>query len=228
MDEFSDRPAGARLDSLSSANTKAGISRTYTRIIKALRVILPLAAVGMTVVVVMWDDTARRLEPVVKSDLVEQSDTVQNELLRPVFNSTDNKEQPFTVSAERATQDRIQSELLNLEEPRAEIALESGPKLGATARRGIYEQQGQKLNLAGDVVLTHSDGYTLSTEELRVDLNTQQAFSGRDVRIESPLGTLDATGLEGNAAQGTLIFTGPAKIVLYSDGGLLSPQVRTP
>ena len=37
-----------------------------------------------------------------------------------------------------------------------------------------------------------------------------------------------ATGLEGDSDGGSLVFTGPAKVILYSDGKLLSPKDKTP
>ena len=74
----------------------------------------------------------------------------------------------------------------------------------------------------------HSNGFTLKTEELRIDLATQKAYSGRDVRVEGPEGTIDATGLEGDTESGKMIFTGPAKVILNSDGNFLTPKAKTP
>ena len=74
--------------------------------------------------------------------------------------------------------------------------------------------------------MRHSDGTVLTTEELRVDL-TQKAIQGAMCALKTKR-TIDATGLEGDAEGGTLIFTGPAKVILYSDGDLLTPKENTP
>lgn len=214
----------SRLDALSTEGQKRSLNHGYTRFIKALRIILPLVAVAMTVVVLTWEDAGKRVAPLQKQDVAPQEDNVQNELLAPVFNSVDEKNQPFTVTADRATQDRMNSNLLNLENPKAELLQLDGSKLNAEAAHGIYEQNTQKLNLAGHVVLSNSDGYTLTTEELRVDLVTQKAFSGKNVFVEGEAGTIESTGLEGDAASGSLIFTGPARVVLKNNGDVLSPQ----
>lgn len=225
MDDFQAQPRGpSRLDALSTEGSKRSeVNRAYTKFIRALRIILPLFAVALTVVVLTWEDAGRRVSPLQKQDVAPQADNVQNELLSPVFNSVDDKSQPFTVTADRATQDKMNSNILNLENPKAELQENDGGKLNAEANTGLYEQNTQKLNLFGNVVLSNSDGYTLTTEELRVDLVTQKAFSGRDVRVEGEAGTIDSTGLEGDGATGTLIFTGPAKVILNS-GVKLSPQ----
>jgi lipopolysaccharide export system protein LptC len=230
MDDFSDSATASpnRLSQLSFDERSTEVNRGYSAFVRKLRFILPLFAVVMTVVVLTWDEAGRRVEPLKKEEVLPQSQNIQNELLKPVFNSVDEKNQPYTVTADRATQGRENPDLVELEKPIATLKQNDGTALDANAATGLYEQKTQKLNLEGAVLLKHSDGTTLSTEELRVDLATHKAYSGRDVRVENKSGTIDATGLEGDAETGALIFTGPAKVTLYSDGKLLSPKESTP
>lgn len=221
MDDFSPERDN-RLSGLSTGKGRSTkVNHAYTRFIRSMRIILPLIAVGLTVVILTWEDAGRNVEPIKKEELVPQSANIQNELLKPVYNSIDANNQPFTMTADLATQDRSNPDLVNLQAPKAELAQQDGSKLNADAKTGLYEQKTQKLNLEGDVHLIHSDGYTLSTEELRIDIPIQKAFSGRDVRVEGPAGSIDAKGLEGDGIAGVLIFTGPAKVVLNSGGNIL-------
>lgn len=221
MDDFPPE-TDSRLTGLSTASGRSTtVNRGYSRFIRSMRIILPLVAVGLTVVVLTWKDAGHRVEPVKKEELVPSSANIQNELLKPVYNSVDANNQPFTVTAELATQDRSNPDLVNLQQPKAEMAQKDGGKINADAVSGLYEQKTQKLNLEGNVHLIHSEGYTLTTEELRVDIPTQKAFSGRDVRVEGPAGSIDAKGLEGDGALGVLVFTGPAKVILNSEGNML-------
>lgn len=228
MDDF---PAPTHNDRLSQLSVGEGrvvnVNRRYSSFIKSLRYILPLLALVMTVVVVTWDGAGSRNAPIKKEELLPQSENIQNELLKPVFNSIDDKKQPYTVTADRATQNRQNPDIIELVKPVANLKMNDGGQIDANSASGLYEQKEQKLNLEGNVHIKHSNGYTLSTEELRVDMVTQKSYSGRDVFIDGPDGTLNATGLEGDATTGVLIFTGPAKIVLYSDGNLLSPKETT-
>lgn len=228
VDDY-DTAAPSRLSQLSVGDDRTTkISRKYSAFVKSLRFILPLLALGMTVVVLTWDEAGRRIAPKMKEEVIPASQNIQNELLKPVFNSVDDKNQPYTVTADKATQSREDPDLIELDKPVATLAMNSGEKIDANAKMGLYQQKAQKLNLEGDVHLIHSNGYTLITEELRVDLVTQKAYSGMDVRVEGPGGTIDATGLEGDSDTGSLIFTGPAKVTLYSDGNLLSQKDKTP
>lgn len=220
QDDFQD---DNRLNALSNGNRVRKVNHGYTKLIRTLRVILPLIAVGMTVVVLTWEEAGQHVAPPKKEEVAPQAPNIQNELLKPVFNSIDQQGRPFSITANTATQDRINPDLLNLEQPTAELSMSETVKINVEATRGIYQQKEQKLNLDGAVHLIHSDGYTLSSEELRVDLVTQKAFSGLDVHVEGPAGTIDSTGLEGDAQNGILIFTGPAKVILNSGKMKLSP-----
>lgn len=229
MTDFDEIAPKERLSQLSTGDDRSSkINRKYSSFVKSLRLILPIAALVMTVIVLTWDEAGRRVAPKMKEDVIPASQNIQNELLKPVFNSVDDKNQPYTVTADRATQDRDDPDLIDLEKPVATLAMNSGEKVDANSTTGLYQQKAQKLNLEGAVHLIHSNGYTLTTEELRIDLATHKAYSGRDVRVEGPSGTIDATGLEGDSNTGSLIFTGPAKVILYSDGKLLSPKDKTP
>lgn len=228
MDDFDDPQPQDRFSRLSVDESRTTtINRKYTSVVKSLRFILPVIALVMTVIVLTWDE-GRRMEPPKKEELLPASENIQNELLKPVFNSVDDKNQPYSVTADRATQSREDPDLVELAKPVANLAMNSGEKIDANAISGLYQQKAQKLNLEGDVHLIHSNGYTLTTQELRVDLATHKAYSGKDVRVEGPGGTIDATGLEGDSTTGALIFTGPAKVILYSDGKLLTPKDKTP
>lgn len=230
MDDFQEEPQdNQRLGRLSvDESRRPQVNRRYSGFVRSLRFILPIIALVMTVIVLTWDEAGRRVEPLKKAEVIDNSANIQNELLKPVYNSVDDKNQPFSVTADSATQGRDNPDIVELDKPVAALTQNDGSKIEGDAAVGLYEQKSQKLNLSGDVHLKHSDGFTLSTEELRIDLATQRAYSGRDVRVEGPDGTIDATGLEGDSENGTMIFTGPAKVILYSDGNFLTPKAKTP
>lgn len=228
MDDFSASPPPERLSRLSAPEGReAKVSRAYSGIIRSLRFILPIFALILTVIVVTWEEGGRSVEPLKRAEVMPESENTQNELLKPVFNSVDDKNQPYTVTADRAVQSRGNPDIVELEKPVADLKMNDGTVISGDANTGLYEQKSQKLNLEGNVHVRNSDGVTLSTEELRIDMVQQKTYSGRDVLVESPDGTIHATGLEGDVSRGSLIFTGPAKVILYSNGNILSPKAKT-
>ena len=135
-------------------------------------------------------------------------------MIKPRYESIDKDNQPFTVTAEKATQDSVNPGLIHLVQPTADIGLKNGAWVAAKAQSGIYEQEAEKLTLNGNVTLFHDGGYQMESEELRLDLTAQTAFSDKDVFAQGAEGTLNAIGLDGDAASEILIFKGPAKLVL--------------
>ncbi len=216
-----------RLQSL-SARTESTLGRGYTVFVKSMRVVLPLAAVGLLAVVITWPDMEKRVEPIRKEELLPNTANMQNELLQPKFESVDEKGQPYSVTAALATQSRDNPDIVNLDKPVGNMTLKDGGWVAIESQTGIYEQRNEKLFLKGAVKLTNDGGYTLSSDEMRVNLKTSEAFSDQDVDVRGPDGTIDATGMEAFSDQGLLIFKGPAKLVLTNAGDSLSLGRVTP
>ena len=200
------------------------VSRSYTRFVKSMRVLLPLAAVMMTAVLILWSETDERIVPPAKEDVLPDAASVQNELLKPRFESVDDKQQPFTITADKAVQGQNDPDMVRLDRPVADMMMKSGAWVAAEALGGIYEQQTEKLFLSGQVKLFHDSGYQLETDELRIDLKSREAHSDKDVHAQGPAGTLEASGLQAQADEGLLVFKGPARLVLYTDQGGLAPE----
>lgn len=217
-------PDAAPKERLSSLSTRTGgkVGRGYTRFVKAMRIILPLAAVGLLAVVITWPDMEKRVAPVRKDEILPDTANMQNELLQPKFESVDEKDQPYTVTAALATQSRENPDIVNLQKPVGNMALQDGGWVAIEALTGVYEQRNEKLFLSGDVKLTNDGGYTLTSDEMRINLNTSEAFSDKSVNVQGPDGTIDATGMEAFSNTGILIFKGPAKMILSNAGNSLS------
>lgn len=228
MDDDTPPDAPARLQSLSSRET-GRVGRGYTRFVRAMRIVLPLAAVGLVGLVVAWPDMEKRTAPLRKEEIIPDSaDNMENELIKPTFQSIDEKDQPFTITADIATQTRDNPDIVNLDKPVGDLKMNDGTAVQIKAQSGIYEQKDEKLFLSGNVWLFHDSGYTLTSDEMRINMQTREAFSDKDVHVQGPDGTIDAVGMEAFSQKGVLIFKGPAKMVLTQAGQSLSLQQAVP
>ena len=95
--------APERLAFLGNERKSGGDSRRYTRFVRSMRLLLPLVALGIVWLVISWPNLKNRLEPV-KAQLALPENVGQNELLRPRYQSMDNKEQSYNITAHRAIQ----------------------------------------------------------------------------------------------------------------------------
>ncbi len=182
-------------------------------LVKKLRLILPLIAGAIIVVMFVWSDMESVAPPQKKKDVAPQS-IGKNELLNPRFESEDTSQQPYTITAQKAFQNSDNLNLIILEKPVADISLKDGKWLAVEADKGEFEQVKQTLMLQGHVKLFHDDGYEMLTERVDIDMIAQTAVSTTPVSGHGPVGTIQSKGLTANGAKGLLTFTGPATLVL--------------
>ncbi len=216
-----------KLDWVTSGERRTA-SAGYTKFVRAMRFVLPLAAIALTAVIVLWDEMDARVSKAEQEKFLPEVEQARGELLKPQFDSTDSEGRPYTVTAERATQDENNPKIMTMQSPDALIHLSESETMSGKSQNGVYEQEAGKLLLNGAVNLDHSSGYILQSEELRVDLKTGQAFSDLPVHVEGKMGTIDASGLEADNNNGLVIFKGPAKLILVDAGKGLTPGGATP
>jgi len=203
-----------RLSQIDFNAPKAPINQGYSKFVKAMRFMLPLSALILTVIVITWPENDNKIMTIEEQALLPDTDLAKNELLNPRFESVDKDLNPYTVTATRALQNQENAGFLRLENPNGHMVLKDGQTLKVDALNGTYEQEEEKLFLQDSVKLEHQSGYILTTEELRVDLKKGQAFSDKDVKITGTDGTITATGLDGDTNTEILIFKGPATLTL--------------
>jgi lipopolysaccharide export system protein LptC len=190
----------------------------YSKFIRRARLILPLIALAIFAIVFVWNDVERN-KIIPAKELASTPTIGKNELVNPRFESTDSDNQPYTITAKRAVQNKEDNNLVMLEKPLGDMKMNNGDWIAIEADRGSFRQDSKILLLRGKVRLYHDKGYQLEMEELDVDLNKNTAFSKVDVAGQGPEGTLAAKGLEGDSTAGKVIFNGPAKLILTSTSG---------
>ncbi len=192
---------------------KSSSGKGYSYFVRVMRLALPLVAIGIIGLLLSWPRVEKALAPIPVAAVVPKT-VGKNELVNPRFESTDEKNQPFTITAKRAIQSARDPSVVLLENPVADITMNSGAWMAAEAERGAYRQNADRLLLQGKVKLFHDKGYELKTEKLLLNLKSRDAWSDEPVSGQGPAGTLEATGMQADAVTDRLIFTGPVKLVL--------------
>lgn len=207
--------ANERLERLSrhTQAPPAQVNTRYSKFVRHMRLMLPIVALVIIAVLFAWPNMKTQNIPSVENEQEKQT-SGRKELINPVFESVDSKNQPYKVIAKKAIQGETDDNLIILEEPIGNIKLSSGEVLDIKSKNGAYKQDSQRLFLEGTVELLYDSKYKLETTELDIDMKASQAWSEKDVRATGPMGVLDAKGLEARNEEGILIFAGPAKLVL--------------
>lgn len=146
---------------------------------------------------------------------VPQTDSsqAQSHIEEARYHGTDQKGQPFTITAAKA--DQLGADNVDLNAPVGDMTLKSGSWLELKSDSGVYNQKSQNLGLAGNVTLYRNDGTTVNTAHAQIDMKAGNAQSGDPVSVQGPFGTLNAQNGFILADRGQDVkFLGPSTLVL--------------
>ncbi len=198
-----------------SLSKKSKISRAYSRFVQLTKLLLPLIAVILVVMIVIWPHLradSKRFS--IGFSNIELSEAKDPSMINARYIGTDNDNQPFSVTADIAkkTDDVTQSILLEL--PKADITLNDGSWLVLTSQTGVYDRPTQYLELEGAVNLFHDSGYEMHTDAAGVDLSNGSAQGHTPVQGQGPFGSIESEGFRLIDKGKTIIFTGKTKAKL--------------
>jgi lipopolysaccharide export system protein LptC len=210
-------PPRARLSTIGPGAPRRH-SVLYSQIVGLLKFALPAAALGIAALVLIWPqlnplDQRFRLAPVQVS--IEDLENLR--MVQPRYVGVDERNQPFAIVAEQATQAKGSSEATELAAPQGDIAIGSSAWLALTAENGLYHQSDKSLELWGAVTLFHDGGYEIATERARVDLDRSAAEGDAAVRGQGPNSMLAGEGFRIRERGARVELTGRARVVLYPE-----------
>lgn len=188
----------------------------HTHVVNLLKVVLPAAALALAALVLLWpqivpDERRVRLRPVG----VGIEDLENLRVLNPRFVGIDAQNQPYTLTAEQATQASGNSTLTDLAKPKADMTLTNGSWIALTADQGQYHKASQELDLWGNVNLFHDQGYEIATNRARVDFDKGAASGDEAVHGQGPNSELDGEGFRIYDKGARIFVTGKSRVVLF-------------
>jgi lipopolysaccharide export system protein LptC len=194
--------------------TKAGGS--YTRFANSMRIVLPLVAVAIIVLVVAWPQITEKPKKFSLSlTSVTTTETGTQQIINARFTGTDSKNRPYSVTADTASQVKNKPDMIELAFPKADMTLRTGAWLALSAETGQLNRKNQELDLQGKVNLFHDKGYELSTSVAKIFMKDGVASGDKPVTGQGPAGTIKSAGFRILDGGRRVIFTGRSELVLY-------------
>jgi lipopolysaccharide export system protein LptC len=192
----------------------------YSVFVGAMKVFLPAVAVGLIVMIAIWpqleESSTLRLDFVER--LVEAPKADESLMIAPRYQGIDENRQPFMVTADQARQvDPDGDELVEMENPAADLFDGDGRWVAITADHGVYQPQQEVLLLDGNVNVYQEEGYELITAQAVVDLVTDVATSSTPTRGQATFGTVRSEGMRIEERGARVYFTGKAHMTIYPD-----------
>lgn len=186
----------------------------YSRFVNLMKVVLPAGAAALLGLLVVWP----RLVPHRERDAVgfsQREARIDDLSVRnPRYFGTDEKNLPYTLTADVATQLDPGNMVVTLEKPVADLVRADGAGIIINSDIGFYRQHDDTLDLLGHVDMYRDDGYELHTASARVLVASGNASGDQPVQGQGPAGTLSGEGFTMRDRGRTIVFTGKSKAVL--------------
>lgn len=212
------KPAHAQPDRLRrfTPQRRRRASRAYSAWVAMLRWLVPLVVVGLILAVFGWSEIDQRLNPVPDTPPIAITTEPDSVVRDPRYIGTDAADRPFSLFGSAAQGDGSldTSETINMDNPDGEITLEDGTWLAVRAAHGRLNQRDQLLSLMGAVEIFRDDGTMVETDEVHVDLETQDAWGDEPIRVRTPGLEVVAQGFRVENGGEAVVFLGQSALVL--------------
>lgn len=188
----------------------------YSLFVTSMKLLLPALATGLVLLVVAWPQIIadhRGIGLDFSKIARDQAKTLN--MLNAHYSGVDENNQPFNVSADMATQAPGNEDMIELQYPRANIKTTKGELVALSARLGLYDREGEMLDLNGTVHVTHDKGFEITTETATVDLKDGSAAGESPVSGHGPSGELQSEGFLIREKGQIIVFTGKSRLIHF-------------
>ena len=190
---------------------------TYSKFIKTIKFIFLGISILMLVLIVINN---RQSQIKIVGDKFSYTDKIDSSinqvLVKPVFIGLNKKEQPFKVTATKATRFKEESNTFYLENPIGEILIDND-KYYLSGNSGIYDKNIQELKINGDVKFNNNLDLKFSTTEVFFDFKEQVLFGEKAVSGYKNNSKIDSQGIKILNKENKIIFKGKTKLLLKNE-----------
>ncbi|MAF49904.1 MAG: hypothetical protein CMM10_16740 [Rhodospirillaceae bacterium] len=189
---------------------------SYSRFVVFMKVGLPIVALCLVGLLFLWPQIkGKDIKFSVGMASFKSSNPESPSMVNARFVGSDSRNQPFSITADLAKNLLLGKSAVELEVPKADLAMRDGTWLVLTANTGIYDQKGKSLDLHGAVNLFHDSGYEFKTETAHIDLDRGVAVGNKPIIGQGPFGQLASEGFRIENMGRRMLFTGKAKLTIY-------------
>ncbi|WP_425406820.1 LPS export ABC transporter periplasmic protein LptC [Hwanghaeella sp.] len=194
------------------------IDRSYGRMVQFLKVVLPTVALMLIALLIAWPRLSEQTAlPGLQLFDIDGNSGDSMQLSNARYQGVDDKNQPYTVTADKVRQENLDSNFVNLEGPKADIMMTDQSWAAVTALTGVFNREAQILDLAGNVNFFHDLGYEIRTESAQLDIVEGHAVGDVHVEGQGPFGQFVAEGFEVFDRGARVLLTGKSRLLIYPD-----------
>ena len=190
---------------------------TYSKFIKTIKFVFLGISILMLLLIVINN---RQSQIKIVGDTFSYSEKIDESinqvLVKPIFMGLNKEEQPFKVTASKATRFKEETNTFYLENPIGEILIDNN-KYYLSGNNGVYDKNIQELKINGDVKFNNNLDLKFSTTEVFFDFKKQILFGEKAVSGYRNNTKIDSQGIKILNKENKIIFTGKTKLLLKNE-----------
>jgi lipopolysaccharide export system protein LptC len=166
-----------------------GKARVHSRLVRLLRVVLPLIMVGIIgLLVALVVAHAVRRQAAARKDA-----STPIRMVNPHFFGRDSQGRAFTLGAQQASRDETSFQTVLLIDPSITMDVNGPSPSTLTADSGVFHEDTRILFLRGHVHATNTKQSSFATDEATVNTRTGEVVGGAPLSSQSQLGNLTSS-----------------------------------
>jgi len=191
-------------------------ARHHSHLVRRLRFILPLLGVGVIVVMLLANGQLLFAFGPLSVGRVSIEDGMLK-MENPRLSGYSQGDQNYELSADSATQDMSNRDVVHLQGVSARITEQDGRWTTVTARSGVFNSGDDTLLLEQNVVVRNDQGYEVRLETANVALKSGNVVSGKPVEVHMLEGLLRANRMQVENKGERMFFEGGVTLHLRRD-----------
>lgn len=195
------------------------LGQGYTWFVRITKLLLPIAAIVIVGIVIARLSADPQQQNVAELPKKDETTAGNIELVKARYEGVDAAGRAYTLSAESAARATDSPNLVLLDKPQADVSLANGQWIAAHAATGTYDTAASVISLSGGVNVFHDSGYEMILSAIGMNLKTQEAEARGAVQLRGPDSKLTAAGMKIEKGGDLIVFTGPAKMLIYKKPG---------
>lgn len=168
----------------------------YSQFVALMKRALPVAAAAVLAAVLVYSFLPRPSDKITLT--AQKTGVLANDLTmeKPRLTGADDDGNPFVITAEKAVQDPKHPHRVRLMTIEADMTMQDGRWLNATAGQGFFDMDTGALKLSGGIAMYSDSGYELHTDRLDGEMKRGAFHGPAPVAGHGPFGSLRADRFE--------------------------------
>lgn len=204
---------GSRSPSEANERTEKAFARAarHSRRVRALKLVLPVAAAAITLTFVGYSILASWGGPTggIAGLVVEDGDLVMSNPQLDGFTSDD---LPYELTAARARQSVGGGGAIDLEEIRASVPIDDTDTASIEASAGTFDRERNRLRMDGGITMSTTSGLQARLESADIDMETNDLVTDRPVDIVRDGMRIGASSLHTKEGGKVLLFENDVRV----------------